>query len=149
MPPTIAVGIFTVSARGIGLVTTDGDVPFAGPLAATKVAWLRSRPLTRACDITTGPIAGDVVTCRVFFARPLPGAARVREDQVTAITDALTSERSSIAQVLGGAAGEAAALGEIIGNLVAAPGELMGERKGRRNGDAVRALLTDLGIQQS
>ena len=66
---------------------------------------------------------------------------RLHEDQVTRITDNLTDASSDIVQLIGGTLGNAALVGSLIGDLLAAPGVYMDQRRGKRNSDAVKALL--------
>jgi len=132
---TIDVGIFAVGSDSLAYATTEG-LMFAGKLSEVRTRWpLRLRPI-RGCDLHIGKSG-----YRLYFARPLPGAPRVRESQVTKVIDALTSEYSEIVQLIGNTLGTAASIGSIIGDLVALPGEFADQRTGQRNGDAVRARL--------
>jgi len=132
---TISVGMFAVGSESLAYATAEG-LMFGAKLDRVSVHWLRLLHLIRGCNMYI-----DDTGYRLYFVRPLLGAPRVREDQVTRITDALTNEYSDIAQLIGGTLGNTALLGSLIGDLVAIPGEVSDQRRGQRNGDAVKARL--------
>lgn len=132
---TISVGMFAVGSESLAYATAEG-LMFGAKLDQVSVHWPRLLHLIRGCNMYI-----DDTGYRLYFVRPLPGAPRVREDQVTRITDALTNEYSDIAQLIGGTLGNTALVGSLIGDLVAIPGEVSDQRRGQRNGDAVKARL--------
>lgn len=134
-PRSISVGMFAIGSESLAYATAEGLL-FGAKLNRVRVRWPRLLHLIRGCNMFI-----DDTGYRLYFARPLPGAPRVRENQVTGITDALTNEYSDIAQLIGGALGDAALLESLIGDLVAIPGEFSDQRRGQRNGDAVKARL--------
>jgi hypothetical protein len=92
--------------------------------------------MIRGCDVFLG-----ASSFRLYFARPLDGAPRIREDQTTRITDALTSEYADLMQFAGGTLAQLANVGSLVATLVSIPGEFSDQRKGQANGDAVRERL--------
>ncbi|WP_202637760.1 hypothetical protein [Bailinhaonella thermotolerans] len=132
---TITVGFFVVESNRFAFATGEA-LMFAGTLDQADIHWPGYLRRIRGCDVRLGS-AGY----RLYFVRPLPGAPRVRENQVTRITDALTSESGDVLQLVGGALGNAAMVGSVVGHLVSLPGEFADERRGRANGDAVRERL--------
>jgi hypothetical protein len=132
---TISVGIFAVGSESLAYATTEG-LMFGAKLDRIRVRWPRLLHLIRGCNMYIGDTG-----YRLYFARPLPGAPRVHEKNVTRITDALTNEYSDIAQLIGGTLGDAALVGSLVSDLVAIPGEFIDQRRGQRNGDAVKARL--------
>jgi hypothetical protein len=132
---TISVGMFAVGTESLAYATAEG-LMFGAKLDRVSVRWPRFLYLSHGCDLYI-----DDTGYRLYFVRPLQNAPRVREDQVTRITDALTDEYSDIAQLIGGTLGNAALVGSLIGDLVAIPGVFMDQRRGKRNSEAVKARL--------
>ena len=92
--------------------------------------------MLRGCDVDVGSSRR-----RLYFARPLAGAPRIRRDEGTAIADALTSKSSELSQLLGGPVGAASELGSMVGAILAIPGEFSDQKLGIKNGDLVREHL--------
>jgi hypothetical protein len=132
---TISVGMFAVGTESLAYATEEG-LMFAAKLDRVSVRWPRYLYLSHGCDIYT-----DDTGYRLYFVPPLRNVPRLHEDQVTRITDNLTDASSDIVQLIGGTLGNAALVGSLIGDLLAAPGVYMDQRRGKRNSDAVKALL--------
>jgi hypothetical protein len=132
---TIFVGMFAVGTESLAYATEEG-LMFGAKIDQVSVRWPRWLHTHRGCNMYI-----DDTGYRLYFTRPLRYAPRLGEDQVTRITDNLTDVSSDIVQLIGGTLGNAALVGSLIGDLVALPGAFMDDRRGRRNGDAVKARL--------
>jgi hypothetical protein len=133
---TIHAGLFMVDDDAVAYATPDGLL-FAAPLNRdVRLTWPKRYRMIRGCDLTLGP-----QRFRLYFARPLEGAPRIREDQTTRITDALTTEYSDLIGHVSDTLGTLADVGTLVATVVSIPGEFSDQRKGQANGDAVRARL--------
>lgn len=143
---TIGVGFFIVGESHFAYATAD-QIVFEGATREAATKWPgRLKPI-READLT---VSGR--KHRLYFARPLPGSPRVRENQLTKFTDLITGPGNDVAGLVGNLAsrvGLAADVASLIGNLLAMPGEFTDQRQGCRNGDAVRAKLEAGGIQSN
>ena len=141
---TIGVGFFIVGDFGFAYAT-DAGIVFEGSTQNTTMKWPgRLKPI-RGCDLV---VAGT--KHRLYFARPLPGAPRVRETQLTRFTDLITGPGNDIAGLVGTVAsrvGMVADVATLIGSVLSVPGEFSDQKLGCRNGDAVRSKLESQGAR--